>query len=892
MFRLPYYGNDPSKYDTEGLPVLEAQRLGYVVSIHDFDSDDWKYGEPGTRPDGPIPLPPATADNLTVLLHDAGGDRTATLDYLRRLIPWARQNGFTFQSIPQVSTEVRSRTASQAPDLWDRETLWSYQLRWVVPSGLLGLLFWVAVVFVVLGGILNVLLAVGRALAVRRKSSPGQSERGPPVTAVLAAFNESAVIAGCLNALCGSRYRRLVEIIVVDDGSTDDTAAVVEAKAAGDRRIRLLRQPNRGKAKALNRAFAEARTDVVVTLDADTVFAPHTIEHLVQGFARDPGHRLGAVAGNVKVGNIGNVWTRWQALEYIMQIGVDRCAQELLRAIVVVPGACAAWRRTRVLSVGGFSSDTLAEDCDLALKLQKRGYRVAQCVWAESSTEAPETLRELGRQRYRWTFGNMQALWKHRSMMLNPRYGWLGLFSLPVAALSLVMPLVFLPFVYAMAAVALTQQRGFVLLIYGAIILFVQLLQALAGVVLTRERPAHLVIVPIYRLIAEPLRAYLVYRSALAVLQGTRSEWNKVTRRGTVDARATGRGTAVSVTAAMLRLAASVLLVTALTACTGSSVGPDTGPPSLHVAGYVVPWDRRSDPAVGARVLDEVSPVWFQPTESGTVEYASEQARASDANFGAAGLPVMPSISNFRGGAWDGELVAGLVSDPQRRSAHVAAIVALVHSHGWSGVDIDYESLPASSRTDFSAFLTELAHALHAVPARLSVTVHAKTVEPGGWPGAQAQDWHAIGAAADEVRVMAYDYSHSASPPGPIAPPSWVDMVLTLAAKSVPLDKITLGLATYGYDWIDDANGTPMQWVDVQAVAQTRGAPLEWDDHTSSPWLRYTDEQGRGHTVWYEDARSLDAKLDIARHHNVRRVVLWRLGGEDPSVWAVLHAAR
>jgi spore germination protein len=343
---------------------------------------------------------------------------------------------------------------------------------------------------------------------------------------------------------------------------------------------------------------------------------------------------------------------------------------------------------------------------------------------------------------------------------------------------------------------------------------------------------------------------------------------------------------------AVLRLAVPALLVTVLTACTGSSGTPDSTPTGLIVAGYVVPWDPRSKPTVGAGVLDEVSPVWFQPTEAGTLDYASEQARTSEANFGAAGLPIFPSISNFRGGRWDGELVARLVADPQRRSAHVAAIVDLVRSRGWAGVDIDYESLPASSRADYSAFVAELAGVLHTVPARLSVTLHAKTVEPGPWHGAQAQDWRAIGAAADEVRVMAYDYSFSASPPGPIAPPSWVDKVLRLAAETVPRDRITLGLATYGYDWIADGKGTTVQWADVQAIAESRGAQPQWDARESSAWFAYTDDQGRAHRVWYEDARSLDVKLDLARHYNVRRVVLWRLGGEDPAVWSTLHTDR
>jgi peptidoglycan-N-acetylglucosamine deacetylase len=208
-----------------------------------------------------------------------------------------------------------------------------------------------------------------------------------------------------------------------------------------------------------------------------------------------------------------------------------------LRAIVVVPGACAAWQRSAVLHCGGFSAQTLAEDCDLALQLQRHGYRVAQSVRAEAFTEAPEQFGQLSRQRFRWTYGNLQALWKHRSMICNPRYGWLGMFSLPAAALSIVLPVIFLPFVYVMAAVTLSHQNGRLLLVYAAVFFSVQLLQAVVGVALTRERPVHLLVVPIYRLIGEPLRAYLLYKSTVTVLRGTQSRWQKVTRRGTVRVR-------------------------------------------------------------------------------------------------------------------------------------------------------------------------------------------------------------------------------------------------------------------------------------------------------------------------------------------------------------------
>jgi spore germination protein len=346
--------------------------------------------------------------------------------------------------------------------------------------------------------------------------------------------------------------------------------------------------------------------------------------------------------------------------------------------------------------------------------------------------------------------------------------------------------------------------------------------------------------------------------------------------------------------AVIARIGVPALLVMALVGCGVFDGPPDGAPPPGHVivAGYAVPWDARSTPGAGAGVLAEVSPVWFQPTDAGTIDYVSDQARASESTVAGAGVDVTPSIQNFRAGRWDGELVAWLVTDPQRRGSHIAAIVDLVSSRGWPGIDIDYESLPAASRSDYSTFITELADALHALPARLSVTVHAKTSEPGSWHGAQAQDWRAIGAAADEVRVMAYDYSTAASPPGPIAPLSWVDQVLELATEEVPLDRIALGLPTYGYDWSSQGPAAAVQWTDVQAISEARGASPQWNDDVSSPSLRYPDDQGGGHVVWYEDAASLETKLDLAQRHGIGRVVLWRLGGEDPAIWPILRSAQ
>jgi biofilm PGA synthesis N-glycosyltransferase PgaC len=540
LFRLPYDGYDNksrTQVDSDVLDVLvAAERLNYLVSEDDFDSNDWMYGDPATRPKTPIPLPPTTMDNITILLHDGGGNRAETLAYVQRLIPWARAHGYRFQSLPQVSPQVRAGLSHGAPSVWDRETLLFADAAWVWPNQVMQALFVLALASVGALSLLNILLAVTRSVRRRRRVIPiPDGLTGPSVAVVVAAYSEEQVIGATLEAVRRSHYPDLQRIIVVDDDSTDRTAEIVAEITEADPRVQLLRQPNGGKATALNRGFAAAEAEIVVTLDADTIFTPETIGRLVRRFALDPADRLGVVAGAPKVGNWRNLLTRWQALEYIVQIGVDRAAQDSLRAIMVAPGACAAWRRKAVLAVGGHSRSTLAEDCDLALELQEHGYEITQDDEAICYTEAPETATALARQRFRWMYGNIQAMWKHRRMFCNPRYGWLGMVTLPFAAISVVLPVLFLPFIYLMLGViAATQGLGAVLF-YFALFTLGQVLSALVGVALARERPARLLVAPLYRLIYEPLRACVVYRSVLTILRGAKSRWSKLERTGAVS---------------------------------------------------------------------------------------------------------------------------------------------------------------------------------------------------------------------------------------------------------------------------------------------------------------------------------------------------------------------
>ena len=339
-----------------------------------------------------------------------------------------------------------------------------------------------------------------------------------------------------------------------------------------------------------------------------------------------------------------------------------------------------------------------------------------------------------------------------------------------------------------------------------------------------------------------------------------------------------------------VRLLVAVGLLAAGAGCSADDGGAT--PPALVVAGYVVPWDARSQPALDRPPppVGELSPVWYQPTETGGLTTV-DQARGQPLPQGRRDVRLVPSVTNFRGGQWDGPLVSAILADPGGRRTHIEALVDVARGPGVAGVDIDYESLDGADRQAFSAFIRDLADALHDADRSLTVTVHAKRSEPGNWPGAQAQDWQALGDAADAVRVMAYDHAWAGSRPGPVAPLPWVDDVLRFAVDEMPPDKIFLGLPTYGYDWPDGGPGGDVAWADAAALAESRDADERWDDESASPWLTYADDTGTPHIVWYEDARSLAAKVDLARRYEVGGVFIWKIGGEDPEIWDVLQDA-
>jgi cellulose synthase/poly-beta-1,6-N-acetylglucosamine synthase-like glycosyltransferase len=365
------------------------------------------------------------------------------------------------------------------------------------------------------------------------------------VSVLIPAFNEAKVIVGSIQGILESTHAKL-EVIVIDDGSTDGTSDVVRQNFGTDPRVILITLPNGGKARAVNRGFLSAQGEVIVALDADTHFEPDTIARLTRWFGDKT---IGAVAGNAKVGNRINLLTRWQALEYVTAQNLERRALGALDCITVVPGAVGAWRRSALVKLGGFPADTLAEDQDLTIALQKAGYRAIFDADAVAWTEAPDTIVALAKQRFRWAFGTLQCLWKHADVTLRPRYGALGLVALPQAWLFQILLGLISPFVDLMLIVQLISvvidyaQHGQqfdptnleVTLFYYALFILVDLATAVVAFLFEkRENWQLLWWLVLQRFGYRQLLYYVLAKSIRTASEGHFVGWGKLDRKATV----------------------------------------------------------------------------------------------------------------------------------------------------------------------------------------------------------------------------------------------------------------------------------------------------------------------------------------------------------------------
>ncbi|AMW06000.1 glycosyltransferase [Gemmatimonas phototrophica] len=552
LFRPPYIGDARPATDERLRPMAIANELGYRVAALEIDTKDWFESDPQKIIANALSALERKNGRI-ILLHDAGGDRASTIAALGPLIDSLRARGFELTTVagllnvtPQAGTPSAPRDEAPQRAL----NLAAINVANIGEALLVGT-FLLALVLgvlrlVAIGSLAGLQRFVPRFARPRYGRRAEDAEFLPLVSVVIPAYNEGRVIGRTVRSVLQQVYPQF-EIIVVDDGSSDDTTAAAQL-ATDDPRVRVIRKPNGGKAAALNHGMTVATGEIIVVIDADTLLAPDAIRHLVRPLAD---RRVGAVAGNAKVGNRVNLVTRWQAVEYVTSQNLDRRAFVMLNCITVVPGAIGAWRRAAVLDAGGFRTDTLAEDQDLTLTLLRRGHRVALADQAVALTEAPETFEALLKQRFRWSFGTLQCAWKHRAALGRRRSGALGLVGLPnIWLFQLLFPLLapaadvallatlarFLvesPVLGAHAAWAHAEPVALLYLFFLA----VDTVTALIGVAFEPgEKLSQALLVPLQRVAYRQVLYVALLKAMRAALKGWAPGWGKLERTGRVQA--------------------------------------------------------------------------------------------------------------------------------------------------------------------------------------------------------------------------------------------------------------------------------------------------------------------------------------------------------------------
>ncbi|MFF5895647.1 glycosyltransferase [Streptomyces argenteolus] len=527
LFRPPY-SSFSDAMDDKSWPVTQyIGTRGYLTVVNNTDSEDWK--RPGV--DAIIErATPEDGDGAIILMHDSGGDRSQTVAALGKFLPQMQERGYAFTNLTAALGAPSAHTPVTGFALWKGKAfIGAVEISEHVTGVLVVGLAVIGVLVMVRFGLM-LLLSFLHARKVRRKDFSWGEPFTRPVSVLVPAYNERECIEATVRSLVASDYP--IEVIVIDDGSTDGTADLVEAMWIPN--VRVVRQRNAGKPAALNNGIAHARYDIVVMMDGDTVFEPSTVRELVQPFAD---RRVGAVAGNAKVGNRDSLIGAWQHIEYVMGFNLDRRMYDLLGCMPTIPGAVGAFRRDALDRIGGMSEDTLAEDTDVTMALHRDGWRVVYAENARAWTEAPESVQQLWSQRYRWSYGTMQAIWKHRRAVVergpSGRFGRVGL---PFVSLFMVVAPLLAPLidVFLLYGLVFGPTGKTVAAWFG--VLLVQAVCAAYAFRLDRERMTHLISLPLQQILYRQLMYVVLLQSWITALTGGRLRWQKLRRTGVVEA--------------------------------------------------------------------------------------------------------------------------------------------------------------------------------------------------------------------------------------------------------------------------------------------------------------------------------------------------------------------
>jgi len=538
LFRPPYNADAEPQTLAEIIPVAEARRQSYITVGESIDPWDWY---PGVTADSIIARVEAQKDaGSFLLLHDAGGEtREQTVKALPEIIHFFRSHGYQFTTIADV---LHKSDAELMPPISDDAN-----------SGFIGFFYRIYVNgafyinwFLIYLFLTAIFLALGRVvligiLAVRQfteskkyRALQQKDVELPPVSIIVPGYNEEITANKTIESLLKTDYPDF-EIIFVNDGSKDNTFEVVNKAYGKHPLVKVLDKPNGGKASALNFGISHAKNAFVICIDADTQLKNDAVFHLMTYFTDE---EIGAVAGTVKVGNTHNMITNFQSIEYITAQNMDRRAFDLINSITVVPGAIGAFRKSAIFKAGGFTYDTLAEDCDLTMRILKAGYIVKNCAEAIAYTEAPETVNMLLKQRFRWSFGVIQSFWKNKDALFNKKYKFFGMIGMPnILLFQIILPL-FSPIADLMMVFGLFGGHPGKILFYYVAFIVIDFIVGIIAFWMEKEDYKKLWYIIPQRFIWRQLMYYILIKSVRRALKGELSGWGTVKRTGSVTMKA------------------------------------------------------------------------------------------------------------------------------------------------------------------------------------------------------------------------------------------------------------------------------------------------------------------------------------------------------------------
>ena len=566
LFRPPYNQFQEPETRAQLTPFILARDHNYLTVNESIDAQDWKAGSTVDSIITRIETGINRGNGHIILLHDAGGIRDSTIAALPHVIRYFRKKGYVFTSISDLVGISKAHLMPHVSET-QRPIVRINRFLTDIVHDIQSSLYWIFYAAIGLSIFRSLFILFFAFLQRRKQKTETYLDFTPPLSIIVPAYNEEMNAVSTVLSLLKQNYPHY-EIVFVDDGSKDETYQRVKDVFGNNPRVQIWKKQNGGKASALNFGLLKSRYEYVVCIDADTQLDPNALLEIAKPF-QDPS--VGAVAGNVQVGNQINWLTKWQSIEYTTAQNFDRMAFAYLNCITVVPGAIGAFRRDAVTSirtveieeerlaslgkpkvkkqlVGDYETDTLAEDCDLTIRIIKKGYKVVQNNNAFAITESPETLKQFLKQRFRWTFGVLQAFWKNKEVLFNTKYKSLGWIAFPNILIYQFLLPVFAPLADFILLVAIIDwmisdpiavgnisfvEEYFPFIMY-AVFLFFDLLCAAVALRYEKQSLRNLWMIIPQRFAYRPLMYFVLYKSFVKALKGELQGWGVLKRTGSM----------------------------------------------------------------------------------------------------------------------------------------------------------------------------------------------------------------------------------------------------------------------------------------------------------------------------------------------------------------------